>query len=164
MGFGRSMATKAPAGRGRWHLFVAANLVAVYVDNKNPRFGERALVGYLASLRAGVHGSADGGGCPLVLPVGKSGLCAHHCAVPIPGQIYFYNPKNADRPNRFVSSEQVELYKAKPEWQEIWRSEEPRRLAGVVMEQLGLASRVPQSLLTKLDRPNPAVRVFMVTR
>jgi 4-amino-4-deoxy-L-arabinose transferase-like glycosyltransferase len=145
-------------------LFVLANLAGIYVDNKNPRFGERALVEYL--------GVSSG-------PVYTDPLTAHNsewycrwakadCTrlkvdPPGPDQVYFYNPRHADRPNRFVRAEQVHLYRPDSGWREVWRKDDARRLAGRAIEEVGLARLLPQRIVAKLDRPNPSVQVFQVS-
>jgi hypothetical protein len=146
-------------------LFVGANLLAIYGDNKNPRFAERSLVEYLGVSSGAVYtdpltaddtdwfcrwAKAD---CSRLVP-----------SPPTPGAVYFHNPKNADGPTRFVPVERVPLYRVRDGWREIWRKEDARKAAGIVVEKLGLNSLVPPSVLTKLNRPNPTVRVFQVTQ
>jgi hypothetical protein len=82
--------------------------------------------------------------------------------LPVPNQAYFYNPKHADGPNRFVRPEQVHLYQPDSRWKEIWRKDEPRKWAAVAIQDAGLSRLLPSRIVSKLDRPNPSVRVFQV--
>jgi 4-amino-4-deoxy-L-arabinose transferase-like glycosyltransferase len=145
-------------------LFVLASLAGIYADNKNPRFGERALVEYL--------GVSSG-------PVYTDPLTAHNsewycrwakvdyarikAGPPALDQAYFYNPRHADRPNRFVRAEQVHLYQPDSRWREVWRKDDAPRLAGHAIQELGLAKFLPQRIVAKLDRPNPSVQVFQAS-
>jgi 4-amino-4-deoxy-L-arabinose transferase-like glycosyltransferase len=145
-------------------LFFITNVLAIYVDNKNPRFGERSLVEYLGASSGAVYTD------PLTAEDtdwfcrwAKADCARIIAGAPSAGQVYFYNPRNADRPTRFVSLDRVPLYRPRDQWQEIWRKEEPRKASAIVIERLGLASWAPHALFSKLDRPNPTVRVYHVT-
>lgn len=142
-------------------LFVLANLAAIYVDNRNPRFAERALVEYL--------GVSSG-------PVYTDPLTAHNAdwfcrwakqdctrvkaGPPEPNRAYFYNPRNADRPTRLVRPEEVRLFQPSARWHEVWRKEESNKVTGMIVETLGLARLLPARFVSKLNRPNPDVKVF----
>jgi hypothetical protein len=145
-------------------LFVLANLAAIYGDNKNPRFGERALVEYLGVSSGLVYTD------PLTAHDSewycrwaKADCSRIKAGPPVPNQAYFYNPKHADGPNRFVRPEQVSLYQPDSRWKEIWRKDEARKLAGRAIQELGLTRFLPSRIVSKLDRPNPSVRVFRVS-
>jgi len=144
-------------------IFFAFNLTGIYIDNKNPRFGERSLVEYLGTSTGRIYTdpmTADD--INWFCRWAKADCSRVVASPPIAGETYFHNPKNADRPNRFVKPDQVDSYKANSQWPIIWQQDERRKLAGQLIEILGLNSFIPQGILTKLNQPNPTVRVYQV--
>lgn len=142
-------------------VFAVINLGLIFVNNKNPRFSERALVEYLGSSDGSIYTD------PLTAHNAKffcrwaSQDCGRIVAEPpVPGGTFFYNPKSADRPNRFVPPGQVKLYAAHKQWQEIWKKQAPRKTGAVLAEKLGLLSLLPPVLVSKLEGPNTAVYVY----
>ena len=131
-------------------LCVLVNVTAIYVDNRNPMFGVRALVDYLA-VSAG--------------PVRTDPMTAHNAqwycrwakadcsrviaGVPEQGGAYFYDPRYADAPNRFVPPPQARLYGVHENWPMIWSKEEPRKVSGVILERVGLDGFLPAGVRKK---------------
>lgn len=144
--------------------FVSVNLLCIAVDNKNPRFGERALVDYLKHSAGIVYTDpytayysdnyAQWAGVDFSRVRGEP---------PTPGYAYFYNPANADQPNRFVAAGEVKWYGAPTSWKVVWSEKAPPRFIGVLMEKLGLLPYLPSALARKLLSPNPAVAVYVRT-
>lgn len=142
--------------------FVAVNLLAIYVDNKNPRFSERALVEYLSQSSGPVYTD------PMTAAkvewycrwAGED--CSRVVGMPPPiGSEYFFSSKNALMPNRLASSSR--LFQPCKSWQEIWQRAETRKTATVLLQALGLASLLPGGLHSKLTEPNSPVVVFLTT-
>ena len=142
-------------------IFVLTNLGLISLNNKNPRFGERALVEYLKNSTGFIY---------------TDPLTAHNAeffckwasqdygrivaAPPAPGSAFFYNPVSADSPNRFVPADQVKLYAVKKQWQKLWEKQAPRKVAAILAEKMGAASLLPQPLLAKLEGLNTSVFVY----
>jgi hypothetical protein len=147
---------------------VLVNLAAIYVDNKNPRFPERALVTFLQGTAGPVRTD------PLTAEDARwfCRWARTNCdriiaGPPTEGSLFFFNPRNADQPSRLkrrVRPEDLHSYRAQPDWEPIWQLEEPRRASGLLLESLGLASAFPPSLYRRLDRPNPGVTVYRIPR
>lgn len=141
--------------------FVAVNFGLIFVENKNPRFAERALVEYLGESQGPIYTD------PLTAANTKF-FCrwaSQDCgrilvAPPVSGSTYFYNPKSADHPNRLVSPDQVKLYKANKQWQVIWEKKATRKAGALFTEKLGIMPRLPPVLISKLEGPNSAVFVY----
>lgn len=144
--------------------FVVVGVGGILLANKNPRFGERELVLYLVSSNEPVHTD----------PMTREKIhwycrwarvdCARvQSTPPSVGVIYFFNPKNATRPNRLVSADDLAKYQPKPTWREVWRREEPRRWLGTVLTRSGIAHLLPNQLMQKLDGSNLPVVVYRVT-
>jgi len=142
-------------------VFAVINLGLISLNNKNPRFGERALVSYLRSSDGFIYTD------PLTAHNAKF-FCRwelQNCArilttPPVPGSTFFYNQIRADRPNRFVSADKVKLYTANKQWQEIWKKQTPRKASAVLAEKMGVISLLPQALVPKLEGPNTAVFIY----
>ncbi|MEI7867602.1 MAG: glycosyltransferase family 39 protein [Candidatus Methylumidiphilus sp.] len=144
-------------------IFALVNLGLIFVDNKNPRFGERALVEYLGISEGSLYTD------PLTA-VNAEYFCrwaSQNCGrivvePPVPGGIYFYNPLSADRPNRFVRPDKVKLYTANTQWQKIWEKHSHRKAIAIVAEKLGIVPFLPQALVSKLEGQNTAVIVYKI--
>ena len=143
--------------------FLLTNAAAIAVDNKNPRFGERALVSFLQDHPGAVVTD------PLTAndvqwycefqQVDCSGVQGRR---PKPGDSYFYNPRNADRPNRFVPAAEVSHYRPAPDWPTLWSKSGPPPALAELLTRLGLDAVVPPALSAKLLRQRDAVSVHLV--
>lgn len=145
-------------------VFILVNIGLILADNKNPRFGERALVEYLSNTTGYIH---------------TDPLTAHNAEFfcrwtnqdcrrlvttpPTPGSTFFYNPITANRPNRYVPPDKVKQYMAKEQWQEIWKKQAPRKVAAVLAEKTGIISLLPQVLISKIEGPNTAVFTYKLS-
>ncbi|HUW38667.1 MAG TPA: glycosyltransferase family 39 protein [Rhodocyclaceae bacterium] len=140
---------------------IGVNFLCILADNKNPRFSERELVNYLSRSTGPVY--TDPYTAHLTEQYCKwSGQdCSRIIGAPPRKNVAFYfNPKSATSPNRFMSPNDVVLYSPKPEWIAIWRPDpEPSVLSSVVLA-LGLAPLLPVTVLKKLITPNPLVVVY----
>jgi len=145
-------------------LFVLADLTSISVDNKNPRFAERALVEYLGVSAGPVFTDPlTASDSTWFCRWAKMDCSRIKSGPPDLNQVYFYNPRNADHPTRLVPADQVRLYRISEQWKELWRKEEPSKSFAVAAQHLGITRMMPPVIRMKLDQPNPAVRVFQVT-
>ena len=139
----------------------AANILCVLVDNKNPRFAERALVDYLAKSEGTVN---------------TDPLTAHNTywfcrwakvdcgrvltTPPAAGVAYFWNPQNTGSANRFLTRDMLSSYQPRPAWiRSASIVEQPNVLAKFVND-IGLISLLPAQVSAKLVRQN-RVEVFI---
>jgi 4-amino-4-deoxy-L-arabinose transferase-like glycosyltransferase len=146
-------------------LGVLINAMAIMVDNKNPRFGERALVDYLK----------DHPGRIVTDPMTSNNVIWYcewqgvKCEgvdgrAPREGDLYFHNARNADHSNRFVPQSQVALYQPKPNWPVVWSTSSRGPALTSALEYLHLNEAVPSVLAAKLLRRADSVTVHQVTR
>lgn len=141
-------------------LLLGANLAAIYLDNRNPLFGERALRAYLEQHDGDVRTD------PVTQRRAEFLLSIDGTAervsggLPQPGDLYFHNP------NRVAEIRRRDLnprdYAPDPAWQVVWQAEEDRRIVGVLVEKLGLSPYLDQGLLRRLNAPNLAVAIYRV--
>lgn len=141
-------------------VLFGANLAAIYLDNRNPLFGERSLRAYLNAQPVALRTD----------PVTERRaefflkIDGHETLVsggtPQPGDLYFYNP------NRVAEIRRRDLdprdYAPDPSWEIVWQAEEPRRFVGVVIEALGLDRFLNQGLERRLNAPNRPVAIYRV--
>lgn len=136
-------------------VFVAsiclANLVCILLDNKNPRFAERALVSYLAETKGTIH---------------TDPLTAHNAMwfcrwakvdcnriisfPPNSGDTYFWNPRNTASPNRFLSKDQLPWYQPQSSWTLKTTVTEPSSMFGSIAMKLSQELLLPTQLASKL--------------
>lgn len=139
---------------------VLINALAIAVDNKEPRFGERALVEYLKEHPG-----------PLVTDPMTANNVVWYCRwqnvdcsgvagrAPQAGDLYFYNARNAERSNRFVPQSQVSLYRPHPNWSEVWSRATGKPALTSALEHARLQVVVPEVLAAKLLRRPDSVSV-----
>lgn len=143
--------------------FFAINLAAIYLDNKNPRFGERALVDLVQASTEVIYTD----------PLTEDDIywfcrwtkapCERVKAGPAPaGALFYANPKNTAGPNRFVNAEQLKALQPQPSWQLVRRLDEERKWLGIGLERLHLLERLPQGLARRMDRPNPSTSLYRI--
>jgi hypothetical protein len=141
-------------------VLFGTNLTAIYLDNRNPLFGERSLRAYLEANEVQVRTDPiTARRAEFLLTIdGREGLVSG--GEPQPGDLYFYNP------NRVAEIKRQELdprdYAPDPAWELVWKAEEARRMAGILVEQLGLNGYLNQGLLRRLNAPNQPVAVYRV--
>lgn len=142
----------------------ASHLVGIYVDNRNPIFGERALVEYLRqtgeTVRTDPETARRGGFLYDVAGV-RDRIVA---GPPEPGQLYFYNPTyvsfGAMAFDRQKQLDRLAPYRPREDWPVAWHKEPERRLIGDVIDGLGLKTRVPGEIYRRLVQPNFPVTVY----
>ncbi len=138
--------------------------LAIAVDNKDPRFGERALVEYLKQHPGPlVTDPATANNIPWFCEWEKADCSGVVGRSPLEGDLYFYNPRNADHSSRFIPSSRIVLYRPQPGWSVVWSKTASLATPAAVLEHSGLRAIVPAALAAKLFRPGEAVKVLRVT-
>jgi hypothetical protein len=143
---------------------IATHLVGIYVDNKNPIFGERALVEFLRQTNAVVltdPETARNGGFLYEIAGVESRVVA---GPPEPGKLFFYNPKYVtfgamaiDREERL---KRLACYQPQPEWVMVWHKDPEPRWIGQVIDGLGVSDLLPKEIYRRLVQPNFPVTVY----
>lgn len=142
----------------------ASHLLGIYIDNRNPIFGERALVEYLLQTKETVHTdpeTARRGGFLYKVAGVENRIVA---GPPISGQPYFYNPTYVAfgfmLANRNKQVEQLAPYRPHENWPVVWHKEAERRLIGDIIDGLGLKPILPAEIYRRLVQPNFSVTVY----
>jgi 4-amino-4-deoxy-L-arabinose transferase-like glycosyltransferase len=141
--------------------FLFVNLMAIYLDNKNPRFGERALVTLVGQSTEDIYTD----------PLTADDIhwfcrwqkvdCSRVKAGPPPaGALFYHNPKNTTSANRLANAEQLKRMRPNPHWKLQQSFSEDQRLLGAALERLGLLHQLPTGIARRLNRSNPSTALY----
>lgn len=129
---------------------LAVNFLCIAVENKEPRFGDRALLKYLTVSNGQVFTDLATARYAKYFCHWEQIDCSRILiGEPTPGSMYFLNPNNSA-----MSSD--------PEWRKIWHLEQPRKWTGRIITSLGLEPLVPGGIFRRLNQPNKAVSVYAI--
>jgi signal peptidase I len=151
---------------------VATNLMGIYIDNRNPVYGERSVISFLEQNPDVDVVVTD----PETARRGRFLYIANGVedrvtgAVPQPGDVYVYNPRyvtlgfmqGGTPESRQARLDELSVYRPSPEWQEVWRADPGHRWIGVLIESLGLKPLVPAEIFRRLDQPNLPVVAYRI--
>jgi len=153
----------------RWRLLAAllglmllsANLLAVYVENKDPIIGERALLAWLQDNQGTLYTDPKTYYSARFLRREAGVLERAKAGRPEAGGLYLYNPNRVlqdTRPKGYAQE-----FAPGEDWQEVLRLAAPRKLSGIVLERLGLSAYLPAGILRRLDRPTQDMIIYRST-
>lgn len=141
-----------------------SHLLGIYVDNRNPIFGERALIEFLRQTDQIVHTdpeTARRGSFLYQISGVKDRIIA---SPPTAGNLYFYNPAYVEfgfmAADRRKLIEQLAPYRPQKHWPIIWQKEPERRAIGFIIDGLGLKALLPPEIYRRLVQPNFPVKVY----
>lgn len=144
-------------------FLIVTNLAGIYVENRNPIFGEKDLAAIANDYPEPVYTDpmtlyrAD------ILLQWNDAKAKIKAETPPAGALYFYNPPRADTANRFVAADEIARFQPRPGWREIRRSAPDPKFAGLLLEKLGLADKVPAKLWNALYRGHPGTVLYRVS-
>jgi hypothetical protein len=144
-------------------MFVS-HLVGIYVDNRNPIFGERSLVEFLRQTDQPVRTDPETAlrGDFLYNIAGVRDRVV--AGPPEPGQLYFYNPWYVEHlamaPDRKKQLERLAPYRPREDWPVVWHKAAERRIIGDIIDGLGLTNLLPKEIYRRLVQPNFPVTVY----
>jgi len=148
-------------------VFVLVNLMSITLDEKNPRWGERMLVVYLAESTGPVHVDPETARRAHFFCRWSGEDCSRIVAAPPEsGQLgsYFFYAQNAGLGfNKAIKTDtEAARYQPQPGWQTVWsRQESPKPLAGL-MQSLGMEERLPPGIYRKLAGPARQVLAYEI--
>ncbi len=140
---------------------IATNFLGAYVENKDPLYGEQQLARLVAE-RPGVAVHTD----PMtryradILLKWEDAGARTLKTPPNPGDLYVYNPQNADKAN-FEMSDPTP-YHPGTTWRVIGRWEPAPSFVAQLLESSGLSSRLPRSVWQKLRYRHAPVTLYEV--
>ena len=145
-------------------LLVGTNLVGIYVENRDPTFGEEKLVEILESRPDAIiatdpmtHYRAD---LPLRWAHAADRLTS---APPQNGTLYYYNPARSAKPNVKMDASIAPLYQPQPDWLLIEEFAPEQSYLSRVLEQVGIDRSIPPNIWHKLRYRNEPGFLYRVT-
>ncbi len=157
------------AARARWAalaglaLLVGTNLAGIYVENRDPTFGEEQLVAALAA-RPGERVGTD----PMTryradLLLRWAGSTARAVDTPpVPGTLFYYNPARGAKSNAKMDAARAPLYQPQPGWELVEEyTPEPSYLA-MALEGAGADRVLPAGIWRKLRYPNEPAYLYRI--
>ena len=141
---------------------LSTNLIAIYVENRMPLFGERALVRYVADTDELVYTNPHTAALAKQLLIWRGpGLVKRVRSEPPPPQsLYLYYGKGASMGSIHGKSFESALYRVGEDWIEVWRAEATKKFKGVLTQAFGLDEWLPSGISTRLIEPNPPAIVY----
>lgn len=141
---------------------LSTNLIAIYVENRMPLFGERALVRYVADTDELVYTNPHTAALAKQLLIWRGpGLVKRVRSEPPPPQsLYLYYGKGASMGSIHGKSFESALYRVGEDWIEVWRAEATKKFTGVLTQAFGLDEWLPSGISTRLIEPNPPAIVY----
>jgi 4-amino-4-deoxy-L-arabinose transferase-like glycosyltransferase len=144
-------------------ILLMANLLCIYVENKDPLFAERVLVKYVVQHDGVVYTD------PMTmiraqLLLDFEGASGRVLSDPAPGNaLFFSNMKNVERCKRstYRCKWSWEQYLPKENWIELTRIEPKRKLSGILLSWIGLEKSIPGAIFNRLDRPNTGGIIYL---
>src|SRR5579883_200992 len=141
---------------------LGANLVALGMANKSPRFAEHALIGYLATHEGSVTVDPELRVRAEVLLDWAGYGDRVKDDPPKPGDVYYYNPRTASTPTPHLSQKDLPLFQPKADWPVLWRTEQEKSGMARLIQSAHLDRVLPGAIRNHLDHPSPAVTVLKV--
>jgi hypothetical protein len=141
-------------------LFLSSNLVGIYVENKQPLYGERALLQWLID-----NPSKEIYTDPTTLTSASYLLATHnlekngHQGRPsIETAFYLYNPNRVNQENRDPGY--ADQYQPLESWKTISTIEPERKWIGLLLEWIGIDQYLPDHIVKKLNYPVDSVTIY----
>ncbi len=144
-------------------FLIITNLAGLYVENRDILFGEKDLASIAAAYPEPVYTDPMTAQRAELLLKWNGAQEKVIGAVPPPGSLFFYNPPRADLPNRHVAAGEISRFQPKQEWREVRRAAPDPKFAGLLIEKLGFADKVPARLWRALYRGHPGTVVYRVS-
>lgn len=146
-------------------LLLGVNLLGLYLVNKEPLYGPRALVTYLSSTDGPVVTIDPEFAARSKTLLEWAGLSSRvKTTRPSAGDIVVNDPFVFTQEWLLSGAEARKAeFKPGPNWQPIWRRQEDRRLAGIVLERWGVAKFLPPLIYSKFDHPHPTITAYRVS-
>lgn len=141
-------------------VLMSANLFAIYIDNRNPLFGERSLTQFVQHTNEDVFTDPSTKRRAFFFLTNAGVEDRVHVTEPPSNALFFRNPNRAKH--------WAQTY---PEWEGfqpdqsseiIWSNSEGRKMTGRLLESAGLKERLPPSIYRRLNLPNLPVTVYRV--
>ena len=151
------------AAAAMFAALIGTNLLCLALENREPLFGERALVAYLQSGAGPVTADPETRHRASLLLDWAGVADKAKAGPPLPGERYFYNPYRLAQPtSRRLAGEDLALYRPAPAWSAEWSAEGGGRAIGPLLAALRIDRFLPAAVAQKLTGARASVTVYKV--
>lgn len=143
---------------------VGTNLLCLALENREPLFGERALVAYVQSGAGGPVTTDPETRHRALLLLDWAGVADKvRAGRPQAGERYFHNPDRLNQPTSLrLRGEDVASYRPTPAWTAEWSAQGGGRAIGPLLAALGIDRLLPGPIAQKLTASRASVTVYRV--
>lgn len=142
-------------------MLLAGNFLCIYLENKNPQFGEKKIIEY-AQISSGIIYTDERTVKNIQDRLAwHDALKATIMAGPPPaGALFFLDRSNAY--DDYVPAESQKHYYPGQNWEEIKRYDDPDRWIKYVVDLFGVDKRINKNIYRKITDPNPDVVIYKI--
>ena len=140
-------------------LLLTSNLASIYVGNRDPLFGERALREFAAQSEEVIYTDhlSHRRARFLLETQGLSDSVKSEGKLPAEA-LFFHNPNRTEYPlEKFDGPKDLSTFPV------VWSKQDNRKFIGIALEALGIDGYVPAHILRRLNRPNETVSIYRVS-
>ena len=154
-------------GRGRTAIaalliMLSTNLLGIFVENRQPVFGERQLAEIAARNPEVIYTDPMTRYRADMLLKWENRQAAVRGKIPPPGALFLYNPEKVESSNRFMDAEMQSLLMPKPEWKVVETTEPSPEMIVSLTEKIGANRFIPASIWQKLRYRHQPVTLYRI--
>lgn len=141
---------------------IIANILGIYVENRNFLYGERAVAKLIAEHAETVYTDKRTATLAINLLKFKHLPGTVSSDPPPPGALFLYNPTNVAVGK--VNKEKFDpaAFRPRQDWTQIWHDDPGRKISGIILEKTGLKQFIPEKIYAKLNYPNMPLSAYRV--
>jgi 4-amino-4-deoxy-L-arabinose transferase-like glycosyltransferase len=154
-------------GRGRTAIaalliMLSTNLLGIFVENRQPVFGERQLAEIAARNPEVIYTDPMTRYRADMLLKWENRQAAVRGKIPPPGVLFLYNPEKVGGSNRFMDADMQSLLMPKPEWKVVETAEPSPEMIVSLTEKIGANRFIPASIWQKLRYRHQPVTLYRI--
>jgi 4-amino-4-deoxy-L-arabinose transferase-like glycosyltransferase len=142
---------------------IIANILGIYVENRNFLYGERAVAKLIAERGETVY--TDKRTATLAITLLKLKHLPPEAVSsdpPPPGALFLYNPTNVAAGKVDKEKYDPAAFRPRQDWTQIWHDDPGRKISGIILEKTGLKQFIPEKIYAKLNYPNMPLSAYRV--
>ena len=143
-------------------LMLSTNLLGIFVENRQPVFGERQLAQIAARNPDVIYTDPMTRYRADMLLKWENKQAAVLDKIPPSGALFFYNPEKVESSNRFMDTEMQSSLMPKPEWKMVETAEPSPELIVSLTEKIGANRFIPSSIWQKLRHRHKPVVLYRI--
>lgn len=142
-------------------LLVVGNLISIYLDNKEIRFGERSLIAFLAESNGPIHVDPTTARRARLYCKWSGQDCTRLKSDPPTSGLYFYIPSNSSI-GVPATVKELQRYQPDPTWPVIWQRTAKDKPLTTVARLFQIEKWLPSSIYNKIAGSGTYVKVYKI--